>query len=79
MTFVMPSKKSSALGAALPPLDVNQETLREARSQKKEGYKSNASGGGVGPRNQGPRSHPSIGTEEEGEDASSFRSSEEDR
>jgi hypothetical protein len=34
LTFVIPPKKSSALGAALQPLDVNQETLREARSQK---------------------------------------------
>jgi hypothetical protein len=34
VTFVIPSKKSSTLGAALQPLDVNQETLREARSQK---------------------------------------------
>jgi hypothetical protein len=34
VTFVMPPKKSSALGAALQPLDVNQETLREARSQR---------------------------------------------
>jgi hypothetical protein len=32
----MPPKKSSALGAALQPLDVNQETLREARSQKRK-------------------------------------------
>jgi hypothetical protein len=32
----MPLKKSSALGAALKPLDVNQETLREARSQKRK-------------------------------------------
>jgi hypothetical protein len=29
-------KKSSGLGAALQPLDVNQETLREARSQKRK-------------------------------------------
>jgi soluble cytochrome b562 len=36
LTFVMPPKKSSALGAALQPLDVNQETLREARSQKRK-------------------------------------------
>jgi hypothetical protein len=36
MTFVMPPKKSSRLGAALQPLDVNQETLREARSQKRK-------------------------------------------
>jgi hypothetical protein len=73
----MPPKKSSALGAALQPLDVNQEIMREARSQKRKA-KSNASGG-VGPRNQGPRSHPSTDLEDEGEDASSFQSSEEDR
>jgi hypothetical protein len=29
-------KKSSALAAALQPLDVNQETLREARRQKRK-------------------------------------------
>jgi transposase len=32
----MPPKKASGLGAALQPLDVNQETLREARSQKRK-------------------------------------------
>jgi hypothetical protein len=32
----MPPKKSLALGAALQPLDVNQETLCEARSQKRK-------------------------------------------
>jgi hypothetical protein len=36
VTFVMLLKKSSGLGAALQPLDVNQETLREARSQKRK-------------------------------------------
>jgi hypothetical protein len=36
VTFVMPPKKSSGPGAALQPLDVNQETLREARSQKRK-------------------------------------------
>jgi biotin-(acetyl-CoA carboxylase) ligase len=36
VTFVMPLKKSSGLGAALQPLDVNQETLREASSQKRK-------------------------------------------
>jgi hypothetical protein len=41
------AEESFSAGAALQPLDVNQETLREARSQKKEGYKSNALGGGV--------------------------------
>jgi hypothetical protein len=35
VTFVMPPKKSLELGAALQPLDINQETLREARSQKR--------------------------------------------
>jgi hypothetical protein len=34
VTFIMSPKKASVLGAALQPLDVNQETLREARSQK---------------------------------------------
>jgi hypothetical protein len=32
----MPPKKASGLGAALQPLDVNQDTLREARSQKRK-------------------------------------------
>jgi hypothetical protein len=36
VTFVMPPKKSSGLGATLQPLDVNQETLHEARSQKRK-------------------------------------------
>jgi hypothetical protein len=36
VTFVIPPKKSSGLGATLQPLDVNQETLREARSQKRK-------------------------------------------
>ena len=31
-----PKKTSSGLGAALQPLDVNQDTLREARSQKRK-------------------------------------------
>jgi hypothetical protein len=32
----MPPKKASGLGAALQPLDVNQDTLCEARSQKRK-------------------------------------------
>jgi hypothetical protein len=32
----MPPKKASALGAALQPLDVNQETLHEARNQNRK-------------------------------------------
>jgi hypothetical protein len=47
--------------------------------KKKEGYKSNASGGRARPRNKGPRSQPSAGPDKEGEDASSLRSTEEDR
>jgi hypothetical protein len=35
-TFVMPPKKTTGLGAALQPLDVNQETLRKAWSQKRK-------------------------------------------
>jgi hypothetical protein len=35
-TFVKPPKKTVAPEAALQPLDTNQETLREARSQKRE-------------------------------------------
>jgi hypothetical protein len=36
VTFVMLPKKALGLGAALLPLDVNQETLREAKSQKRK-------------------------------------------
>jgi hypothetical protein len=36
VTFVMPPKKASGLGAALQPLDVNQDTLCEARTQKRK-------------------------------------------
>jgi hypothetical protein len=36
VTFIMPPKKSSRLGAALQPLDINQDTLCEARSQKRK-------------------------------------------
>jgi hypothetical protein len=32
----MPPKKTAAPGAAVQPLDTNQETLREARSQKRK-------------------------------------------
>jgi hypothetical protein len=32
----MPLKKASGLGAALQPLDVNQDTLREAQTQKRK-------------------------------------------
>jgi biotin-(acetyl-CoA carboxylase) ligase len=36
VTFVVPPKKASGIGAALQPLDVNQDTLREAQSQKRK-------------------------------------------
>jgi len=37
LTFIMPPKKITAPGAAaLQPLDVNQDTLREARNQKRK-------------------------------------------
>jgi hypothetical protein len=36
LTFVMPPKKTAGPGAALQPLDINQETLCEARSQKRK-------------------------------------------
>jgi hypothetical protein len=32
----MPPKKTMVPGAALQPLDTNQDTLREARSQKRK-------------------------------------------
>jgi hypothetical protein len=32
----MPPKKASELGAALQPLDVKQDTLREAQTQKRK-------------------------------------------
>ena len=32
----MPPKKTTVPGAALQPLDINQETLREARNQKRK-------------------------------------------
>jgi hypothetical protein len=33
---MLPKKASSGLGATLQPLDVNQDTLREARTQKRK-------------------------------------------
>jgi hypothetical protein len=57
----MPPKKATTPGAALQPLDTNQETLslREVRRQKKEGYQPNTTGIGVGPGNQRPGSYTS--------------------
>jgi hypothetical protein len=48
-TFVMSSKKITAPGAALQPLDTNQDTLSlRGQKPKEEGHQSNTSGGGVG-------------------------------
>jgi hypothetical protein len=33
---MLPKKTSSGIGAALQPLDVNQNTMREARTQKRK-------------------------------------------
>jgi hypothetical protein len=48
-------------------------------NSKEEGYKPNTLGGGVGPGDKGSRSYPSADRKEERENASSFRSIEEDR
>jgi hypothetical protein len=55
-TFVMLPKKITALGAALQPLDTNQDTLSlspRGQKPKEEGHKPNTSGGGVGPGDKG--------------------------
>jgi hypothetical protein len=78
----MPPKKTIAPGAALQPLDTNQETLSlSLRSQKPEekGYQPKTLGGGAGPGDQGPGSHSSAGAKEKGEDGPAGRPSEEDR
>jgi hypothetical protein len=74
----MPPKKASGLRAALQPLDVNQDTLHEARTQKRKAT-SPTPRGGAGPGDKGSRSYTSARRKEEREDALSFRSSEEDR
>jgi hypothetical protein len=48
----MPPKKIIVPGAALQPLDTNQDTLSlslssRGQKQKEKGYQSNTSGGGV--------------------------------
>jgi hypothetical protein len=77
VTFVMPLKESSGLGAALQPLDVNQETLREARSQKRKDTSPTPQEEEL---DQEIRDLEAIHqqVEEEGKDASSRRSLEED-
>jgi hypothetical protein len=64
-------KKITAPGAALQPLDTNQETLSPGGQKPKEkGHQSNTSGGGVGPGDQRPRNHSPVGAKEKGEDGS---------
>jgi hypothetical protein len=76
----MPSKKITAPGAALKPLDTNQETLSpRGQKPKEKGHQANTSGGGVGPGDQGPRNHSPAGAKEKGKDGSAGRPSEEDR
>jgi hypothetical protein len=78
-TFVMPPKKIIASGAALQPLDTNQETLSpRGQKPKEKGHQSNTSGGGVGPGDQGPRNHSPAGAKEKGEDGPAGRPLEED-
>jgi hypothetical protein len=81
----MRPKKITAPGAALQPLDTNQETLSlslspRGQKPKKESHQSNTSGGGaVGPGDQGHGNHPPAGAKKEGEDGSVDRPSKEDR
>ena len=75
-------KKITAPGAALQPLDTNQDTLSlspRGQKPKEEGHQSNTSGVGVGSGDQGPRNHSLAGAKEKGEDGSAGRPSEEDR
>jgi hypothetical protein len=68
----MPPKKASGLGAVLQPLDVNQDTLREAQTQKRKAT-SNPPRGRARSGDKGPRSYSSTRLEKEGEDASPLR------
>jgi hypothetical protein len=78
----MPPKKITVPGAALQPLDTNQETLSlspRGQKPKEKGYQSNTSGGGVGPGDQEHGNHSPAGAKEKGEDGSVGRPSKEDR
>jgi hypothetical protein len=75
----MPPKKITVPGAALQPLDTNQETLSLREDRKEKDHQSDTSGGGVGPGDQGHGNHSTAGAKEKGEDGSAGRSSEEDR
>jgi hypothetical protein len=76
----MPPKKAIMLGAALQPLDTNQETLslREARSQKRKATSPTPQEEEL---DQEIRDiiYTSPSTEEKGEDASASQTSEEDQ
>jgi hypothetical protein len=62
----MPPKKIAAPGAALQPLDTNQETLSPRGSKPVEkGHQSNIPGG-VGPGDQGHGNLPPTGAKEKG-------------
>jgi hypothetical protein len=66
----MPPKKTTAPGAALQPLDTNQDTLslREARSQKRKATSPTLHEEELG--DQGLRSDSPASIEEEGKNAS---------
>jgi hypothetical protein len=67
----MPPKKITVLGAALQPLDTNQETLSpRGQKPKEKSYQSNTSGGVVGPGDQEHGDHSSASAKEKGEDGS---------
>jgi hypothetical protein len=72
----MPPKKTTVPGAALQPLGTNQETLREARSQKRKATSPTPQEEEL---DQGFRGYPPKSTKEKGKDASARRSLEEDR
>jgi hypothetical protein len=77
----MPPKKITAPGAALQPLDTNQETLslREARSQKRKATSLTLQEEELDQGNQRHGNHSPAGAKEKGEDGSAGRPSEEDR
>jgi hypothetical protein len=77
----MPPKKTTALGAALQPMDTNQDSLSlSERPEAKRGrppvqhFRRRSWTG-----DQGPINHSSAGAKEKGEDGSTGRPSEEDR
>jgi hypothetical protein len=75
----MPPKKAIAPGAALQPLDTNQEGLSlESPKLEEEGYQPNIAGGRTGPRDQRLGGYSPASVEKEREDASASRTSKED-